>query len=86
MITAAGGAVRVAGWARDAVLAVVTTVLLVAVSAHIPPGAGQRAMDAAGYALLVLAGLSMLVAAAIWILVPLAIGVTRVSRTEVRST
>jgi hypothetical protein len=43
----------------DAAAAVVATVLLAVVSAHIPAGAGARPMDVPGYLLLVAAGASM---------------------------
>ena len=55
--TRSGGTLR--GWGRDAVIAVVSAALLAAVSAHVKPGSGDRAVDVAGYLLLVLAGLAM---------------------------
>ena len=51
------GVVR--GWGQDAVIAVVAAALLAVVSAHVPAGPGDRAVDVPGYLLLVLAGLSM---------------------------
>ena len=44
---------------HDAVGAALTTAFLVVVTRHIPPGPGERALDAAGYALLVAAGVSV---------------------------
>lgn len=43
----------------DAAAAALTTAFLVLVTRHIPPGAGERALDGIGYALLVAAGVSV---------------------------
>src|SRR5882757_5860223 len=52
---------RVPGWALDALAAVVMTLLLLVISAHVPAEPGGRRLDALAYVLLVLAGVSMAV-------------------------
>jgi signal transduction histidine kinase len=52
------GRVRLPGWARDTLVAVLASGLLVAVSVHIRPGTG-RPLDPLGFALLVAAGVSV---------------------------
>jgi len=47
------------GWVPDAVVAVISGVILVVVSAHVPVTSGVRALDPLGYALLVATGVSM---------------------------
>ncbi len=46
-------------WTLDAGLAVLAIAFLVLVTTHIPPGPGERSIDAVGYAVLVIAGASV---------------------------
>jgi signal transduction histidine kinase len=55
----ATGRIRWAGWAPDALAAVLAVGVLVAVSAHIRGGPSGRPLDALGYVLLVSAGVAM---------------------------
>lgn len=50
---------RLPGWAPDAVAAVASVAVLVAVSARLRPGPGAQGYDALGYALLTVAGVTM---------------------------
>jgi signal transduction histidine kinase len=47
------------GWRLDAAVAAVAVVVLVVVSAHVPVGSGDRALDTSGYGLLVMTGVAM---------------------------
>ena len=50
---------RLRGWPLDLAAAAAVTIALVAVSGQIPPGEGERRIDAVGYALVVVAGAAM---------------------------